>query len=281
MRTLASAIFALLALVLTAGALSAVWVDKNLVQEQGFVALAAPLGDDPRFQAALSESLASEVVGNAGLPEQIADAVEPTITDAALAVTRSSGYPMAWDETLRLSHAITFAGVPENPGDPIPAVLSLDLGPVARLVADTAGSSLGIDVPVPPDTTVDIGSFEGGGLVRAVAETAGNWQLIALAAGICAVLSLLTARRRGTTLALLGCGAMLIGLAGWVVAGFVPDAAVAAAGSNAVAQVFAEGLAGRIGRNLAGFSLPVIVAGGIAVGIGVVLGLTLDRRVRS
>ncbi|MBG6216492.1 hypothetical protein IWX75_000936 [Arthrobacter sp. CAN_A6] len=281
MRTLASAVFALLALVLTAGALSAVWVDRNLVQEQGFVALAAPLGDDPRFQAALSESLAAEVVGSAGLPEQIADVVEPIITDAASSVTRSPGYPMAWDETLRLSHAITFAGVPESPGDPTPGALSLDLGPVARLVADTAGSSLGIDVPVPPDTTVDIGSFEGGALVRAVAETAGNWQLIALAAGICALLSLLTARRRGTTLALLGCGAMLIGLAGWVVAGFVPDAAVAAVGSSGLAQVFAEGLAGRIGLNLAAFSLPVIVAGGIAVGIGVVLRLTLDRRVRN
>lgn len=281
MRTLASAFFALFALALIAASLSAVWVEKNLVQEQGFVALAAPLGENPQFQAALTDSLAAEVVGNAGLPEQVAGFVEPIIADAASSVTGSASYPAAWDETLRLSHAVTFAGAPENPGEPVPAALSLDLGPVARLVADTAGSSLGIDVPVPPDTTVDIGTFERGGLVSAVADLTGSWSLIAGGAGICALLSLLIARRRGTTLALLGCGVALIGLAGSVMAGLVPEAAVAAAGSSAVAQVFAEGLAGRIAINLAASSLPVIVAGGIAAVIGVAARLTLERRARG
>lgn len=282
MRTLASAFFALFALALTAGSLSAAWVEKNLVQEQGFVALAAPLGDDPRFQAALSDSLAAEIVGSAGLPDRVADFVEPIIADAASSVTESSGYPAAWDATLRLSHAVTFAGVPENPGESVPAALSLDLGPVADLVADTAGSSLGIDVPVPEDTTVDIGSFERGGLVRAVAGAVGSWPLIALAAGICALLSLLIARRRGTTLALLGLGVVLIGSTGWAVAGLVPDAAAAAAGPSAVAQVFANGLSSQVALNLAESSMPVVLAGGAAVVVGVVLGLVgavLGRRV--
>ncbi|WP_051477110.1 hypothetical protein [Arthrobacter sp. Br18] len=281
MRTLASAVFALLALVLTAGALSAVWVEENLVQEQGFVALAAPLGDDPRFQAALSDSLAAEVVGSAGLPGRITDVIEPVIADAASSVTGSAAYPSAWNETLRISHAVTFAGVPAGTGDAAPAALSLDLGPVARLVADTAASSLGIDVPVPSDTTVDIGSFERGGLVRIVADAAGNWPLIAGAAGICALLAVLIARRRGTTIALLGCGVALIGLAGWFAASLVPGAAVAAAGQNGVAQVFAEGLAGRVALDLAESSLPVLVAGGIAVVIGGALRLTLERSTRS
>ena len=64
MRTFVSAVAVLIGLVLAAVAVPAMWVDRNIVQEEGFVALTAPLGKDPVFQqrlaAAAVDSLAAE-----------------------------------------------------------------------------------------------------------------------------------------------------------------------------------------------------------------------------
>lgn len=280
MRTFLSAILALLALVVAAGGLASVWLDENLVDESGFVALVAPLGDDAEFQAALTESLAQEVTANTGLPEQFNSFVEPLIRDAAGAVTGSSAYPAAWTETLRLSHAFTFAQAPD-PSEPAPAILTLDLGPVVGLVADNLGGSLGVDVPVPEDTTIEVGSVERGGLLSGVSDVVQGWGLYLAGAGVLALLAIVIARRRGTTLALLGLGVAAIGIVGLLAGNWVPDAAVNLPGTNPVADVFVRGLAGRAGVDIAESSIPVIVGGLMALVIGVVGRLVLRRRRRA
>lgn len=277
MRTFFSAILALLALVAAAGGLASAWLDENLVDESGFVALAAPLGDDAEFQAALTESLAQEVTANTGLPEQFNSFVEPLIRDAAGAVTGSSGYPTAWTETLRLSHAFTFAQAPD-PSEPAPAILTLDLGPVVGLVADNLGGSLGVDVPVPEDTTIEIGSVERGGLLSGVSDVVQGWGLYLAGAGVLALLAIVIARRRGTTLALLGLGVAAIGIVGLLAGDWVPNAAVNLPGTNPVADVFVRGLAGRAGADIAESSIAVIVGGLMALVIGVVGRRAFGRR---
>lgn len=277
MRTFFSAILALLALVVAAGGLASVWLDENLVDESGFVSLAAPLGDDAEFQAALTESLAQEVTANTGLPEQFNSFVESLIRDAAGAVTGSSAYPAAWTETLRLSHAFTFAQAPD-PSEPAPAILTLDLGPVVGLVADNLGGSLGVDVPVPEDTTIEVGSVERGGLLSGVSDVVQGWGLYLAGAGVLALLAIVIARRRGTTLALLGLGVAAIGIVGLLAGDWVPNAAVNLPGTNPVADVFVRGLAGRAGMDIAESSIPVIVGGLMALVIGVVGRLVLRRR---
>lgn len=277
MRTFFSAILALLALAAAAGGLASAWLDENLVDESGFVALAAPLGDDAEFQAALTESLAQEVTANTGLPEQFNSFVEPLIRDAAGAVTGSSGYPAAWTETLRLSHAFTFAQAPD-PSEPAPAILTLDLGPVVGLVADNLGGSLGVDVPVPEDTTIEVGSVERGGLLSGVSDVVQGWGLYLAGAGVLALLAIVIARRRGTTLALLGLGVAAIGIVGLLAGDWVPNAAVNLPGTNAVADIFVRGLAGRAGADIAESSIAVIVGGLMALVIGVVGRLAFGRR---
>jgi hypothetical protein len=54
LRTFVSAVAAILGLLLSAVAVPAIWADRNLVQEDGFVALAAPLGNDTEFQQRLA-----------------------------------------------------------------------------------------------------------------------------------------------------------------------------------------------------------------------------------
>ncbi len=280
MRTLLSALLALLALAVAAGGLAAAWVDQNLVEESGFVSLAAPLGDDEEFQGALTDALAQEFSANSGLPEQFQSFVEPLIRDAAGAVSESSAYPTAWNETLRLSHAFTFAQAPD-PSEPAPAVLTLDLGPVARLVADSVGGGLGVEVPVPEDTTIDIGSVDRGGLLSGFADAVQAWQLYLAGAGVLGLLAIAIARRRGPTLALLGLGVAGIGVVGLLADRWVPRVAGEAPGTSAIADVFVQGLAGRAGADIAASSLPVVVGGLVALAIGVALQLAFGRRRRG
>lgn len=280
MRTFVSALLALLALAVAAGGLASAWLDKNIVQESGFVALAAPLGNDADFQAALADSLAQEVTAGTGLPEQFGSFVEPLVRDAAGAVTRSPGYAAAWTETLRLSHGVTFGRAPD-PSDPSPAVLALDLGPVAGLVADSVGGGLGVDIPVPQDTTIEIGSLERGGLLGGAAAAVQGWRLYLAGAAVLALLALGVARRRGTTLALLGVGVVGIGLLGVLAGAWMPEAAARAPGTSAIADVFLRGLAGRAGASIADASMPVIVGGSVAVVVGIIGHLALGRRRRA
>lgn len=278
MRTLASAFFALSALALAAGALSAAWVDSRLVEQEGFVDLAGPLASDADFQKALTGALAGEVSKGSGIPGPLRSFLLPVIEDATSSVTRMSGYPRAWEETLRISHRLTLSTAPANPNDPAPAVVSLDLGPVAGLVSKEAGTRLGMAVPVPRNTTVEIGRLENGGVLSLVSRIAQLWPVAAGGAGISAGLALLIARRRSTTLALLGLGGAVLGLLGWLGAAMIPGAAVGAAGSSAVAQVFARGFSGRVSADLAEASLPVLVGGLVVMVLGAALRLAFGRR---
>lgn len=280
MRTFLSALLAVLALVVAAGGVVSAWVNGNVVDEAGFVALAAPLGDDAEFQAALTDSLAQEVTAGAGLPEQLDAFVEPLIRDAAGAVTGSSGYPAAWTETLRLSHAVTLAQAPD-PSQQAPAILTLDVGPVVGLVAENVGGTLNVDLQVPDDTTIEIGSFERGGLLSGVADAVQDWRLYLAGAAVLALLALVIARRRGTTLALLGLGMAAIGAVGLLAGRWMPEAAAGAPATSAIAEVFVRGLAERAGADVADSSMPLIAGGLIAVVIGVVAQLAFGRRRRA
>lgn len=280
MRTLLSALTALLALLLAAGGLAAAWVDVNLVEESGFVALAAPLGADQDFQAALGDSLAGEVTANTGLPEQLRSLIEPVIRDAAGAVSSSSGYPTAWAETLRLSHSFTFARAPE-PSEDVPAVLTLDLAPIITLLSENVTGRLGVDVPLVEDTTIDIGRVERGGVLSGMSDAVEPWPLYLGAAGIVALLSLVIARRRGTTLSLLGLGVAGIGCIGLLAGAWLPGLAVGAPGTGAVADVFLQGLTGRAAVSIARSSTPIIMIGLLAALVGVAARLALGRRRRN
>lgn len=280
MRTLFSALAALLALVLAAGGLAAAWVDGNLVEESGFVAIASPLGDDQDFQAALADSLAGEVASSAGLPDRLKSLIEPLIRDAAGAVSSSSEYPAAWAETLRLSHAFTFAQAPD-PSEASPAVLTLDLAPVIGLLTENVGGSLGFEVPLPEDTTIDIGTVQRGGLLSGFSDVVQAWPLFLAGAGVLALLALAIARRRGITLAFLGLGVAVIGAVGVMAGTWLPELVTGLPGTGALADVFMQGLAGRAATDIAGSSTPLVVGGLLALIIGLVLQTAFGRRRRA
>ncbi len=89
MRTLVAAIMVLLALVLTAVAVPAIWADRHVVQEDGFVAMAAPLGSDTAFQQALADDVADL---RASTPTDAAKRIVPDVAEERARVQQARGH---------------------------------------------------------------------------------------------------------------------------------------------------------------------------------------------
>ncbi|MHA7292747.1 hypothetical protein [Arthrobacter sp. HLT1-21] len=275
MRTFGSAFFALIALVLAGVALPGAWIDRNIVEVGGFVELAGPLGADPNFQGQLTSALAAEATASAGLPPAVVGIVEPLIADAAANVAALPDYPAAWDETLRLSHDLSFpTDATLSTGVQSPQPLRLDLAPVVALVIQEVGSGFGVEVPAPEQTLVEIGSPAHQESLGQLTAVAGLWPMLAIGAGVSALLSLVLARRRGTTLALLGLGTVALGGLYWAGVRALPDIldrlrAGSVSPDDSISGLFQNGLVARSMANGEPLSLAVVGAGVVLLVIGI------------
>ncbi|MCC3294937.1 hypothetical protein LJ756_09905 [Arthrobacter sp. zg-Y411] len=276
MRTLASAILGLLAVLLTAAAFCGAWLNTNVVTESGFVALGAPLAEDEAFQRELASSLATEAAASADVPEPLADLVTPVITSAVENVQALPDYPEAWSESLRRSHVLTFSA--ENGGQPS-GNLTLDVAPLVGLVTETVGSELNVDVPAPEQVPVQIGGAGHPDLLRNVERAGEAWPVLALAAAAAAILALLTARRRSTTFALMGLGAALAGAVLWFGAERIPEQVSAQQFNSPVASAFANAFAEQAAASLSAWTVALMLAGAAVFVAGLLLrGLSAARR---
>lgn len=270
MRTAGSAFFVLFALVLGVVALPSSWLAFNVVAENGFVELASPLADDADFTGTLAEALSEEVTAGVELPPGAADAVEPVVRDIAQGITQLPDFGQSWQETLRRSHALTFGSQEQPPNDGEAAAFTLDVAPLVALVTAEIGGQFGFDVPAPEQTLVDVGGADQRVVVERAEAAAELWPALGAAAGVGAVLALVIARRRSTTLALLGLGVLLAGAALWIGAGFAPDLVNQAADDNAVADVFKDALAERAAADFQEWCLAALAAGILLMVAGIV-----------
>ncbi|MBG0740330.1 hypothetical protein IV500_13160 [Paeniglutamicibacter antarcticus] len=237
MRTLVAAIMVLLALVLTAVAVPAIWADRNVVQEDGFVAMAAPLGSDTEFQQALADATVKSVSSQLDLNSALLALVQPSIEAAAKALSSDPGYPAAWTETLRRSHRLTVADTPGSGGADR---LTLDIAPLLTLLENKVAAGLDVAVTPPEQVLIEVGQpAQRTAIVRlSTYAPLGYW--LAGGAGLALLLALVIARRRSSTLVLTGLGlAVVAGL--WKLALDRISAAVLASSSgNAIAELFKE-----------------------------------------
>lgn len=271
MRTAGSAFFVLFALVLGVVALPSAWLAANVVAEDGFVQLAAPLADDAEFTGKLAGALAEEAAASVEVPPGAADAVEPIVRDVAQGITQLPDFDRAWQDTLRRSHTLTFGGQEQLNADAGgSAVFTLDVAPLVGLVTAELGGQLGVDVPAPEQTLVTFGGADQFDVVERAEAAAGLWPALALAAGVGAVLALVLARRRSTTLALLGLGILLAGAALWVGAGFAPGLVDKVGDENTVADVFRDALAERAAAGFQEWCLAALAAGILLTVAGIV-----------
>lgn len=238
MRTFISAIAVVVGVLLSALAVPAIWLDRNVVQEDGFVALAAPLGRDAEFQQRLATAAVGTIDAGA-IPDALAGLITPVLEAAAGSLTALPGYPAAWEETLRKSHRLSFAAPESAPAEPdSPSSLTLDVAPLVALATEELARTTGLPLTAPEQTLVNVGEPEQRQMVERASAYAPLGYSLAIGAGIAFALALVSARRRWTVVLAVGLGALA--LAGLWAAGsqVARDAVVGTASGNGLSDMF-------------------------------------------
>ena len=278
MRTFVSAIAVILGVLLSAVAVPAIWVDRNIVQEDGFVALAAPLGKDDSFQQRLAAA-AVGTIDTGAIPEALAGPVQPVLDAAAGSLTRLPGYPAAWDETLRKSHRLSFADPRSLPPEVASTTsLTLDVAPLVALATEEISKATGLPLDSPDQTLINIGQSNQRQLIERVSAYAPMGYSLAIGAGIALLLALVAARRRWAVIFNAGFAALL--LAGLWTAGsqLARDAVLGTASGNEVADMFKNEFATAASNSFQTWVLAAVIAGGVLLVAGIVVRIASPGR---
>ncbi|VXB61537.1 conserved membrane hypothetical protein [Arthrobacter sp. 9AX] len=279
MRTFVSAVATLLAILLAAVAVPAIWLDRNIVQEQGFVELAAPLGTNSEFQRGLATA-AVGTIDTSAVPGFLEDLVRPALEDAAASMTGLPGYPAAWEETLRRSHRLSFAA-PEATGGESASSLTLDVAPLVALGAEEISRTTRLPLDPPDQTLINVGQTEQKQWTERLSSFAPAGYLLAGGAGVALLLALVAARRRWTVLVGAGIGALLLS-AVWTFGSQLASAAVLARDSGSeVANMFRDGFAAAASADFQGWTLAAAITGGALLVVGIVAGFIPRKRAQA
>lgn len=280
MRTFVSALAVLIGLALAAVAVPAMWVDRNIVQEDGFVALTAPLGNDSAFQQRLAAAAVNGIgFGGQQLPDALAAAVRPILDDAAQSLTAMPGYSDAWAETLRRSHRLSFA----DPRTLPPAVdgatsLTLDVAPLVGLVVARVSAVSPVPLKAPDQVRIGIGQSNQRQLIERVSAYAPMGSAVAVGSAIAFILAFVVARRKWAVLAGTGIGALVLA-AMWK---FGADAAgrlvLGTGNGNNVAEIFKSEFVAASTEGFGQWIVAALVAGAVLLGAGILFRVVGARR---
>jgi hypothetical protein len=197
-----------------AAAIPAAWAQLNVINSDGYAAMARKAAADPALQSAVASELTTRamvLIADHGGGRYPVDSSQ--VHDAATAFTSGPAFPPLFAQLNRAAHGWLFTA--SGSGDS----WVIDLAPMLK-----DGSMQPIlsshNVKVPATLTVPLtvaGSepLRQGQLSRLA--TWGPWVSIGAAAlsGVCALLTLVAARRRGKALTSLGISALLVGATGW------------------------------------------------------------------
>jgi len=210
MRTLGSALLIIVSLLLAAVAGPSIWVERNVVSEDGFVKLAGPLGANQEFQDGLAKVIATQTAARLDVPAPLQNIAAGLINSVARSLSSDPGYADAWSETLRRSHALTFNAANDTAAG---ADVQLDIEPMVDLVAKKVSADIGVTLPTPEQVLISVEQPAVAKAVPAV-TTLGAWSgWLALAAVVLFVLGVVIARRRSLALMLSGLGLAVVALA--------------------------------------------------------------------
>ena len=290
LRTFVSALAVILALLLTGFAVPAAWTEHNIVREDGFVQLTDRLGKDPAFQARLAGIAVSNLEAGLDLPAPAGELGASLLKDAAKHMSSWPEYPETWNETVRRSHRLNFAGPPApsaggsaQPGNPASgeaseeASLVLDLGPFVHLLGEKLRAATGVQLTVPDTAVVGIGGPSQRQVVDRVAAYAPMWWPAAIGAAMALALAILAARRRSVVLVCTGIGLAILAGIWQASAALIGGVASAGLGESAMGSLFARELIASSSDGFAPWVAATAVSGGALFLVGVV-GLVLRRK---
>jgi hypothetical protein len=194
-------------------AVPAGWAQRNLIDADGYAALAYSAAQDPGLQDAMASELSTQarvIARNRGYPVN-----DGEVRAAATAYTASSAFPSQFADVNRTAHAWLFTNaVRQNDGQ-----WEIDLAPMlSNTSLRETLSNFRVEVPstVTVPVTQDTATTLRPGRLSPLA-TWGPWVSLAAAvlAGVAAFLTLAIVGKRGKALAALGVSALLVGGVGW------------------------------------------------------------------
>ncbi|EYT50700.1 hypothetical protein M3C58_05000 [Brachybacterium muris] len=264
-RDLLAAALLLVAAVLGALWVPASWVERTVIDQQGFLAVTQPLADDPDFQRTLTDSAVAEILGDERVPDWVSERVTPLAEEQAARITGTQLYGSLWDVTMRELHGALFA--------PGPSDLDVDLGPAVDSILTGLEDHLpfGIQVPRPDDATVTLATIPDVPLLTKASGLAPWADRLGPIALLLVLVALTVAAHRRVILTLAGVGGILAGLAVWWLAGsietVVPDSVDQAVFLGPVVQVFQERFAAEVMPQ----GVIMMGAGALVMAVGLVL----------
>lgn len=265
-RDLLAAVLLLVATVLGALWVPAMWLERNVVDQEGFLAITQPLADDPEFQRTLSDSAVSEILGDDRVPDWIADRLTPLAEEQAANLTGTDVYGVMWDATMREMHGALF-----TPGA---SDLDVDLSPVIDTILGGVEDVLPVDIPRPEDATITLATIPDVPLLTRAAVLDPWAHRLGSIALLLALVALMIAAHRRTMLTLAGVGAMIAGVAVWwlstSIGTVVPDSVDQALFLGPIVQVFQERFAAEVlpqGVIMLGVGALVTAVGLVLIGL--------------
>jgi hypothetical protein len=263
---------------MAAVAVPAMWADRNIVREDGFVALTAPLGKDPAFQQRLAAAAVNSFSSDQ-IPENVVELVRPVLEEAAQSLTGLPGYPDAWTETLRKSHRLSFADPTTLPAEMQgTSSLTLDVAPLVGLVSKRVAEATTLPLESPEQVLITVGQPSHRQIIEQVTAYAPMGYAVAVGSAIAFVIALVAARRRWTVLAGAGTGALILSALWMLAAGVVGRAVEGASSGNAVAEIFKREFVAASTAGFGQWTLAAAVAGAVLLALGMVLGFAGGRR---
>ena len=281
MRTFVSAVAVLIGLVLAAVAVPAMWAERNVVQEDGFVALTAPLGKDPAFQKRLATATVDTVLAGDLIPEYLLELARPILDSAAESLTGLPAYPEAWAETLRKSHRFSFADPGTVPSGADATTLTLDIAPLVALLAKQVADSTRLPVEAPDQVLIDVGEPDQRQMILQIAAFAPMGYAVAAAAAIALAIGLVAARRRSGFLAGTGVGVLVLAGLWKLAADAAVGAATGAQGADEVAETFKNEVVAAASASFDGWILVAAAAGAALLVVGLIGRSVASRRRES
>jgi hypothetical protein len=252
-------------------AIPAVWVQRNIVDEGGYAAFAQRAAADPGLQSAAADELTTRAMAldaAHGAGRQPVDGEQ--VHEAAAAFTAGPAFPPLFAQANSAAHRWLFTA------DGSGGSWAIDLAPMLK-DASIQRTLNNHNVKVPATLTVPLTasvprSLHQGQLSRL--STWGPWASVGAAAlaGICALLTLAAARRRGKALTGLGVGALLVGASGYagieIGRRYANDALNRTTGDiRRVAEVMVD----RVESGLHQWLNVALLAGAALVGFGVIV----------
>ncbi len=268
LRDLLSVLLLTAATLLGALWLPGAWIERNVVDQEGFLSITQPLAEDATLQRSLTDSAVDEALDHELVPGVVADRATPLLQEQASKVTGTEAYTEVWDRAMVELHGALF-----TPGA---SPLDVDLLPLIDSLLTGVEDTLPLidDLPRPGEANVTLASIPDVPLLhRATVLDPWAHRTGPIALGL-AVLAVLVAGHRRLMLTLAGIGAVLAGLATWLlttrIEGLVPDAVDQAVFLGPIVQVFEQRFAAEVmpqGVVMLGAGALVAAAGLVLIGL--------------